>query len=189
MTEEFGDRAIETAEGYFWYGKALLEVTRNQQDFLGTKADNEDVENVDPKGEEKAESPVESLKKPLDQIAEEQADEPEESKTEDDSKKEDLEEDGDWEDAKEDDVEDQQLAYEMFELARNIYESALETSVESETKRAECHMSIGEIQGENGQIEEAIDEYHAALAIFEKVLPDERKRRIAEVYFSLGCSQ
>ena len=50
-------------------------------------------------------------------------------------------------------------------------------------------MSIGEISGENGQIEEAIAEYYSALDILEKKLPEERKRRLAEVYVSLGCSQ
>merc|ERR1712168_1098292 len=88
-----------------------------------------------------------------------------------------------------DEVTDQQLAYEMFELARGIFESLDEPTPESETKRAECHMSIGEISGENGQIEDSVVEYDAALEIFEKCLPKDKRRRIAEVYFSLGCAQ
>merc|ERR1711874_546458 len=94
LTIEFGDQAEETAEGYYWYGKALLECSRNQQDFLGTKAENEDVENQDP---------TESMEKvKLDAVEEE---EPEE------------EEEGEAEEEEEDDVTDAQLAYEMFELS------------------------------------------------------------------------
>lgn len=70
-----------------------------------------------------------------------------------------------------------------------LYESLMDQTQETEIKRAECHMSIGEISGENGQIEEAIAEYYSALDILEKKLPEERKRRLAEVYVSLGCSQ
>merc|ERR1712071_32553 len=224
MTLELGDRAPETAEGYFWYGKSLLEVSRNQQDFLGTKAENEDVENVDPESEQKEEvsSNLESVREELAATSvekegsskasdvalpaeggdEEQAsgekesvesganaDENEEANGET-AEKEDLDEDeGENEDEGEDDVTDQQLAYEMFELARGIFESLDEPTPETETKRAECHMSIGEISGENGQIEDSIVEYDAALEIFEKCLPKDKRRRIAEVYFSLGCAQ
>merc|ERR1712071_698634 len=233
----------ETADGYFWYGKALLETSRNQQDFLGTKAENEDVENEDP--EEERSSPVEVSKQPLEKIEEkpekaETAEKPETDKpetekqetekpetekpetekpetekpetdkpetetpetdkpetdkpetneeTEDPAKKENLGSEEDWEDADEDEISDQQLAYEMFEMARGIYENLMDQTQETEIKRAECHMSIGEISGENGQIEEAIAEYYSALAILEKKLPEERKRRLAEVYVSLGCSQ
>jgi len=243
LTIEFGDRSAETADGYFWYGKALLETSRNQQDFLGTKAENEDVENEDP--EEERSSPVEVSKQPLEKIEEkpekaETAEKPETDKpetkkpetekpetekpeteipetetpetekpetekpetekpetdkpetneeTEDPAKKENLGSEEDWEDADEDEISDQQLAYEMFEMARGIYENLMDQTQETEIKRAECHMSIGEISGENGQIEEAIAEYYSALAILEKKLPEERKRRLAEVYVSLGCSQ
>lgn len=228
LTIEYGDRSAETADGYFWYGKALLETSRNQQDFLGTKAENEDVENEDP--EEKSSSPVEASKQPLEKIEEkiessdekntedaESAEKDEDAEkaekaekenvetaktdkteivgaetneeTEDPAKKENLGSEGDWEDADEDEISDQQLAYEMFEMARAIYESLMDQTQETEIKRAECHMSIGEISGENGQIEEAIAEYYSALDILEKKLPEERKRRLAEVYVSLGCSQ
>ena len=182
LTVEFGDRASETADGYFWYGKALLETSRNQQDFLGTKAENEDVENQDPKDGQK--SPVEELKKPLEKIDEDLKNDAEkEGKTqeaEEEPTKEDLgEEDSEEE---EEDITDQQLAYEMFEMARGIYETLMESTQATEINRAECHMSIGEINGENGQIEEAIEEYYAALDILVKKLPQERKRRLAEVY-------
>jgi HAT1-interacting factor 1 len=218
LTIEFGDRSAETADGYFWYGKALLETSRNQQDFLGTKAENEDVENEDPEEEEKSASgSVEVSKQPLENIEEkiedsdeksdekvaesaENAEKPENEKsetdkpetneeTEDPAKKENLGSEEDWEDADEDEISDQQLAYEMFEMARGIYENLMDQTQETEIKRAECHMSIGEISGENGQIEEAIVEYYSALDILEKKLPEERKRRLAEVYVSLGCSQ
>jgi hypothetical protein len=218
LTIEFGDRSAETADGYFWYGKALLETSRNQQDFLGTKAENEDVENEDPEEEEKSASgSVEVSKQPLENIEEkiedsdeksdekvaesaENAEKPETEKsetdkpetneeTEDTAKKENLGSEEEWEDADEDEISDQQLAYEMFEMARGIYENLMDQTQETEIKRAECHMSIGEISGENGQIEEAIVEYYSALDILEKKLPEERKRRLAEVYVSLGCSQ
>jgi len=225
MTLEFGDRAQETAEGYFWYGKSLLEVSRNQQDFLGTKAENEDVENVDPEGEtgeastskletvteEMAATSVEKSDKNEPQEAPKATDDPEieakeekestentenngENETNEENENNEDQENGEEsgegsEGEEEDDVTDQQLAYEMFEMARGIFEALPDSSPESEQKRAECHMSIGEIAGENGQLEEAIQEYDAALEIFQKCLPVERRRRIAEVYFSLGCAQ
>jgi len=206
LTEEFGDRAAETAEGYFWYGKSLLEVSRNQHDFLGTQAENEDVENQDPEEEkekeqkslEKIEEKEESSDKPEENAekeatndetpenAENEAEKPEnEGETIEAETKEDL----NSEDDEEEDISDQQLAYEMFEMARGIFNSLMEPTSSTEINKAECHMFIGEIAGENGQIEEAIVEYYAALDILEKKLPADRKRRLAEVYVNLGCSQ
>jgi len=203
LTEEFGDRAAETAEGYFWYGKSLLEVSRNQHDFLGTKAENEDVENQDPeeneqkslekieekeengdKAEENAENPekeAETVEEPENE-AENDAEEAENPENEAETLENEEEEE-------EEDISDQQLAYEMFELARSIYSALMDPTAATEINKAECHMSIGEIAGENGQIEDAIVEYYAALDILEKKLPADRKRRLAEVYTSLGCSQ
>lgn len=226
LTVEYGDRSAETAEGYFWYGKALLETSRNQNDFLGTKAENEDVENEDPDNEENGKaakeieriSPVEELRKPLEKIEEDEnknvesdsmkaetnetetnenetneneteETETNEAETQETATKEEIGSEDDEDEEDEEDVCDQQLAYEMFELARGIYETLMESTQATEINRAECHMSIGEISGENGQIEEAIVEYYSALDILEKKLPAERKRRLAEVYVSLGCSQ
>merc|ERR1711997_402325 len=147
LTEEFGDRAAETAEGYFWYGKSLLEVSRNQHDFLGTQAENEDVENQDPEEDnqekeqkslekieetdEKSGKPEENAEKDTENDETTENAEKEAENAENESEKpeneaetiEDTKEDLNSEDDEEEDIPDQQLAYEMFEMARGIYNS------------------------------------------------------------------
>ena len=129
------------------HGKSLLEVARNQQDFLGTKAENEDVENVDPEAdpknntapaletvrEELAATTVEQTEKPKDEKlpgeggddkpAVEENDDNKEQATEKEDLNSENENDDEADDEEEEDISDQQLAYEMFELARGIFEA------------------------------------------------------------------
>jgi len=172
LTIMYGDRGLETANGYFWYGKALWELCRNQNDFLGSKAENEDVKQDDQEVQEATdEMKSTSISKPLEKIDENQ-------------EKETLGED---EDDEEEDVDDAQLAYEMFELCRSIYQEVEEKSEDQKCKIADCYLMIGEITAENGQLEEAISEYTFALDILKELYSDNH-RRTAEVYFTLGCA-
>lgn len=213
LTQEFGEEAVETAEGYFWYAKALWENSRGKNDFLGEEAENDDVKPLETKLETHVEEPEEeqnsaekeaipesqNASKDVVNAGEIEAEKAPEKETEmaenGDAPAENAEgedgEDADEEEEDEDEISDHQLAYEMFELARSIYEKQ-PTSTEIQTKKSEIYLNLGEITGENGQIEEAIEEYQKALKILtdDSIFDEQTKnqRRIAEVYFSLGCS-
>jgi len=95
--------------------------------------------------------------------------------------------DGDYEEEQ----TDQELAYSMFELARSIYENlpSEKITTATETIKAEIFLSIGDILGEEGHLEDAIKEYNASLSILtnEKYF-SKSFRRTSEVYFSLGVT-
>lgn len=253
LTLEFGEKSTKTAEGYCWYGKALWEVSRGKNDFLGEEADNDQVKptdqdagkndsetaNDEENGHDKdglesiteetnskeeetlSEQDTNDLKENNEKLEQEatskdegdQKDRTDEETPKDETKKSDVKADdeadgddaadGDVDDEAgaddddadddEDDIPDAQLAYEMFELARSIYEEATKESASldksTEAQKSECYLYLGEITGENGQIEEAIIEYEKALKILknEDLFP-KNFRRTAEVYFNLGCS-
>ena len=132
---------------------------------MGDEAKNDEVKKE--KEEEKQDKKVDEKEEQNDEEkenetpSEEQPEKPEdETVPEDDA--------DDWE--ADDSIPDSQLVYEMFELSRSIYQTNTDPknlTKTIQTNKAECHLYIGEINSENGNIEEAIEEYKQALEIFE----------------------
>ena len=181
FTEEVGQDNLQTGEAYYWYGKALLECARkNADNFLGTDAEKDEVKPLEgEQGEEENENEGEGQ--------EEDPENNEEAENEDDGEEEAQED----EDDDEEEQTDQELAYSMFELARSIYENLPlnKITTATETIKAEIFLSIGDILGEEGHLEDAIKEYQASLNILlnEKYFST-TFRRTSEVYFSLGVT-
>ena len=61
LSQEFGEKSLEAAEGYFWYGKALWEVSRGRNDFLGEEAENDEVKPKEGTEDEKEKTEVKSV--------------------------------------------------------------------------------------------------------------------------------
>jgi len=89
-------------------------------------------------------------------------------------------------DAKEEseDVSNLQLAWEILELSKVIYNREAK---EMKLKAADAHLKLGEIGMETQQYEQALDDFQACVKIQEEYLEPE-SRLIAESYYQIGVA-
>ena len=186
LAQEFGDKAAECAEAYFYYGKALLEAARLEAGVLGnidtddseekSEDDDEDEEEEEQEGE-----PEEADDKEKDVDGEdqkEQADSEEGADAEPEKEKEEIGGDGkETQDAKEQEAEDEddpsnlQLSWEMLELAKMVLAEQLENkgSLTEEAKTSlekrlfETYLILGEVSLENENYPQAVDDLSICL--------------------------
>uniref|UniRef100_A0A1B6MEU3 Tetratricopeptide SHNi-TPR domain-containing protein n=1 Tax=Graphocephala atropunctata TaxID=36148 RepID=A0A1B6MEU3_9HEMI len=189
LSEMFGDLADECADAYFSYGRALLELAREESNVLGTEPEKE---NSEEEGEEEGENkPSEDGEDEAEgeQKEEEENDEKEEKEKEESPADETIdttknletgEEAADEE--KEEDVDNLQLSWEVFELAKKIYERQ-----NSDAKLAETYLYLGEVALESENYNNAIEDMKKCVDIQGKILPPYH-RDIAETHFQLGVA-
>lgn len=79
------------------------------------------------------------------------------------------------------DKDDMNLAFEMLEMARLIYEANGSAAVHG-SRLADVHLHIGDIYCEQENFEEAVQEYTKCINALSGIVPVD-KRRSAEVYF------
>lgn len=199
MSEMFGELADECADAYFCYGRALLELAREESNVLGTEPEKEDSDEGDEEGEkeeddEKVVGEAEEKEKEESGEAEAKPDEGEEKKmgseqneekdspadeTIDTTKEVNEDEEGE---EKEEDVDNLQLAWEVLELAKKIFERQ-----KSDAKLAETYLYLGEVGLESENYSGAIDDMKRCVEIQKQILsPDHRE--IAETYFQMGVA-
>ncbi|XP_075528471.1 protein HGV2-like isoform X3 [Dermacentor variabilis] len=92
---------------------------------------------------------------------------------------------------KEEDVPNLQLAWEVLELAKNIFKRQAEEETENNRdyrlKVAEVLLRLGEISLESDNCEQAVEDFSECLSIQRELLePDDRK--IAETYYQRGLA-
>uniref|UniRef100_A0A1B6IXI9 Tetratricopeptide SHNi-TPR domain-containing protein n=1 Tax=Homalodisca liturata TaxID=320908 RepID=A0A1B6IXI9_9HEMI len=196
LSEMFGELADECVDAYFSYGRALLELAREESNVLGTEPEKENSEEEEEDGEEEGENKpkdeAEDDKTPSDQNAEEEKLEEntsEEKETEESPADETIDttkivEDGEdgADEEKEEDVDNLQLAWEVFELAKKIYERQ-----NSDAKLAETYLYLGEVALESENYNNAIEDMKRCVEIQKQILPPDH-RDIAETYFQLGVA-
>jgi HAT1-interacting factor 1 len=203
-----GEMAPENAELLFYYGRALYRSAVAKSDVLGNKVAKEEKKNKQPKAKKaakaeagegssaaKAEPKEESVEtKPYFQL---QGDE---------NWTDSEDEDDDMQDAdQEDDDDDLGNAYEIFELARVLYERQLglqegEASDKGKGKAeltprarvikeriADCHGFLVEISLENERFHDAISDARKALALQEELYPFEHEN-VTEAHYSLSLA-
>jgi hypothetical protein len=90
-----------------------------------------------------------------------------------------AEENDDEEDCNEDEVDNLQLAWEIFETARNIF-----MKHNDETNLAKVHTKLGEISIASGNYELAVEDLKKSLSILNKVAVT-KPRQIADAHFQL----
>lgn len=204
-----GEMAPENAELLFYYGRALYKVAVAKSDVLGNKVAQEEKKNKQPKpkkaakteaGEgssavksEKKEESVEN--KPYFQL---QGDE---NWTDSEDEEDDMQEG-----EQEEDDDDFGNAYEIFELARVLYERQLESPEGGDTtdkgkgkaelsqrerivkeRIADCHGFLVEISLENERFHDAVSDARKSLALQEELYPFEHEN-VTEAHYSLSLA-
>merc|ERR1711980_32346 len=86
-------------------------------------------------------------------------------------------------DEEEDEEPDDQIAHEWLEIARVLYQKR--NGKENKLKEASCLGLLADLKSENGQLEEARDDYNSALKIYQEHL-EQNDRKIATVLYQLG---
>ncbi|KAG8220811.1 hypothetical protein J3R82DRAFT_2256 [Butyriboletus roseoflavus] len=183
QTKKHHEDAPEMADLYFSYGKALLENAISQASVLGKEPE------ASPQGDEEkrpGNGPIlefggdgdgedgdededgEGIVDLLGQAGRE----PEESDDED------AGEEGEPED-------DFNAAWEVFELARGIYEKGSDGDDRIKLKLADIYIALGDVSLETEKFDQAITDYSTGLALKVELLPT-TSRQIAEAHYKLS---
>ncbi|KAG7093956.1 hypothetical protein E1B28_007589 [Marasmius oreades] len=182
VTDQVGEDSPQVADLYFSYGKALLENAISQNAVLGKEQQQEEV------GQQEENKASNSTNGPILSFSGDVEDAPEEDPAVDllaqsaDAERADEgeeEEDGEPED-------DFNAAWEVFEMARSIYEKQkiLGSSDDVSLKLADTYIALGDVSLETEKFDQAITDYESALSLKEDLLPFS-SRQIAEAHYKL----
>ncbi|KAI0759203.1 hypothetical protein BD413DRAFT_617983 [Trametes elegans] len=181
-TKHYGEKASETADLYFAYGKALLENAIAQSSVLGKQEADDGEDTNEPansgaflsfSGDADDEQPGEDVAVDLFAEAQKAAEEAEAAEEEEEE-----EDDAEPED-------DFNAAWEVLDLARAIYEKQQEESDETKLKLADTFITLGDVSLETEKFEQAITDYTAGLGLKTEILPLS-SRQIAEAHYKLS---
>lgn len=213
LAAKHGDNHDSLGDVYLYYGKSLLELSREEVEPLGdavAKKIDEDSESSEDAAEEEskqveeskeAEEKTEDGNKENDEGKEEKDEEKGETKESDEAEKPvngdvvnggpsgsgsgDQKIDGDsTEEKEEEEPSDLQVAWEVLELAKLIYENRGE---KGKDKLAETLVVLGEVSLESENFSSAVDDIKKGLEIF-KSIPETDVRILAETHYKLGIA-
>lgn len=192
LEEVFGYLADECADAYFCYGRALLELAREESNVLGKEPEKEASEDDDE--EEEGEEDKDELEQDGTSDEKVEKDNSTESKensdnVQDESKDKEIPADETIDTTKEvneeeedDNVDNLQLAWEIFELAKKIFERQ-----NVKDKLADTYLYLGEVQMESENYNGAVDDMKRCIEVQKEILPPDH-REIAETYFQMGVA-
>ncbi|TBU46761.1 hypothetical protein BD309DRAFT_857408 [Dichomitus squalens] len=174
VTKKHGEKAPETADLYFAYGKALLENAIAQSGVLGKQDPDDSLDDransgaflsFSGDGEDEAVDLFAEAQKSVDETeaAAQQEEEDDEVEPEDDFN----------------------AAWEVLDLARAIYEKQQDESEEVKLKLAEVFITLGDVSLETEKFDQAITDYSAGLKLKTDLLPLS-SRQIAEAHYKLS---
>ncbi|KZT07474.1 uncharacterized protein LAESUDRAFT_651243 [Laetiporus sulphureus 93-53] len=182
MTMKYGEKAPETADLYFAYGKSLLENAIAQSSVLGKEqtedaglgelkasgkflsfsGDTEDNDELLPEGKEDV--AVDLFAEAEKAVAEEDEREAEEEEAEPE--------------------DDFNAAWEVLDLARAIYEREQDDDA-IKLKLADTFIALGDVSLETEKFDQAITDYTEALKLKAELLP-QSSRQIAEAHYKMS---
>lgn len=206
MVPHVGQMAEALGPIYLAYGRALMQVAIEKQDqlLLNQKAVPEKVQEEEPEQASTSAAVVGKKRKLIDlpdiipdvvvddedDKGKEKVSATEDAKESSDNEAEDGDDDDGQADAGEAEVEedDFQIAWEILDVARLIYSK--QDSPLAKQVTAEIHVDLGDLQMENEQFEQAISDYHQALAIHESMGDNSNqvRRTMASIYFKLALA-
>ncbi|KAJ7020622.1 hypothetical protein C8F04DRAFT_974078 [Mycena alexandri] len=187
ITEKFGDKAPETADLYFSYGRALLENAISQSSVLGKKDQPEEGADDEP-AESSSNGPTLSFSGDaedwdtavdLQDLADDEEEVGDEAGGE-----------GDDDDADAEPEDDFNAAWEVLDLARALYARQTEEGEDEDVphvqlKLADTYIALGDVSLETEKFDQATNDYEAGLKLKQKLLPYS-SRQIAEVHCKLS---
>merc|ERR1712112_110140 len=192
FAKEFGETDLKCAEPYFYYGKALLEMSRLEAEVLGYALEGMDLyaeDSCDPQVESSdllPSSEKSSIEKDVSEaMASNFRSHSMVARYHDgdiDSDDESLEESSQEDDGSDDDVGHLEHAWEMLEMARMIWSKAGKVDLACEALH-----SLGEVSMEGHNYEQAIADFEDCLSKRISVLPS-GSRSIAETHYWHGVA-
>lgn len=187
LAARYGDIANECGEAFFLCGKSLLELARMENGVLGNaleKIPEETEPEVDPNNPN-----VESANDNDDEEVEEEEEEDDDDDNDDnndDNDDDEDDEDGDENSQnKEDEVGNLQLAWEMLEVAKVIYERR--EGEDDQLMAAQTYLKLGEVSTESGNYPQALEDFQECLALQLKHLPP-HSRLLAETHYHVATT-
>merc|ERR1711970_529869 len=193
-----GEMGAECAEAYFYYGKALLELSRVESGVLGNALDgvNMDAETSPTKGvvvEDAEGLPTEKKAEIEEKVADALEDNFDKhemlAKAHNADNTEEMTEEDSGDDKMDTDIEKNEepgnleQAWQMFDLAKVLYGKA-----KNEVKECESLVFLGEVSLENSNFKQAVEDLTTCLVKRLKALPED-SRSIAETHYQLGVAQ
>lgn len=183
LAEQYGETAPECGDAYFCYGKALLEMARLESGVIGNALDGEEGSTENEEEDDDSEADAESQEGSQD--GEGEAQEGEEQEGGGEEEKEEVE--GDKTEEDEEEVSNLQLAWEMLELAKVIFQKQEEANPKMKVKVAEVYLKLGEVGLESENYPQGIEDFKQCLEIQKSVLKSD-DRCIAETHYQLGIA-
>ncbi|KAL3199287.1 hypothetical protein MRX96_013945 [Rhipicephalus microplus] len=181
----YGETAKECGEAYLFYGRALLELARQESDVLGNALGAATEVKAQQNGGENEEDAEEDLEKPEPALKEDTEPPPSEPGTSTAGPS------GSSSPPKEEDVPNLQLAWEVLEIAKNIFKRQAEEETENQNehrlKVAEVLLRLGEISLESDNCEQAVEDFSECLKIQMELLEAD-SRKMAETYYQRGLA-
>jgi len=199
FAEEFGETADECGESYYCYGSALLELARLETGVIGVGEGESTETSEDEQGDSEEDKEKESEPKTNGHAESKDKDEADKEEGKDDAEMEETDEDKENDEpegndeeveadpAEEEEIPNLQLAWEVLELAKNIFYRQSKTSIDMENKLSETYLKLGEVSLESENYVQSIEDLCQCLFIRQKNLPSD-DRKIAEVHYQLGNS-
>ncbi|OWY46484.1 histone h1-binding protein [Alternaria alternata] len=203
-----GEMAPENAELLFYYGRALYRSAVAKSDVLGNKVATQEKKKKQPKAKKaiKAEAGERSSAAKAEPKEESVENKPYFQLQGDENWTDSEDEDDDMQDGEEEeDDDDLGNAYEIFELARVLYEKQLDSPEGDASDKgkgkaelsprarivkeriADCHGFLVEISLENERFHDAISDARKALALQEELYPFEHEN-VTEAHYSLSLA-
>merc|ERR1712172_261645 len=183
----YGETAQECGDAYFYYGKALLELGRLEAGVIDNVLDGDDSEenSEEDDDDEDEEDEAEAGEEAKDNTEADAAGPSVSGETEEEKKidQEEIE-----------DPSNLQLAWEMLELAKQIFgkhadslAAESEVRMELEAKLSETYQTLGEVSIENENYPQATEDLTMCLRRRQDLLPED-SRCIAETHYQLGVA-
>lgn len=185
LAAQHGDKHDSLGDVYLYYGKALLELSREEAEPLGdavtkTIEDDSDSEEAEVPDEETGENKPEEAKIANGNANGDVVEENGEPGTSSGEKK----PDGESTEETEEEPSDLQVAWEVLELAKIIYENRGESG---KKKLAETLVVLGEVSLESENFESAVNDIKRGLEILRE-LAETNERVLAETHYKLGIA-